>query len=147
MPYDALLMFSNAQAITATAVSTDVLDLGLPSVNPRSPTGARFPAVQGQADGHLNPIVIKVGQSFNTLTSLTIELQGSNDNSTFATVATTGAIPLASLTAGAEFGFLGFPIRATYRYWRLNYVVAGTAPTNGNITAGFADGFQTAGYI
>lgn len=144
MPYDALLVFSNDQAITATAVSTDVLDFGQQSVNPRSPTGARFPAVQG--DGNLAPIVIKITQGFAGNTGLTVELQGSNDNSSFTTVASTGVVPVAQLGAGAEFGMLGFPVKASYRYWRLNYVVAGTA-TAGRVTAGFADGFQTAGTI
>lgn len=144
MPYDALLMFSNSQALTVTAVSTDVLDLGQPSVNPRSPTGARFPAVHG--DGCLAPIVVKVEQAFVGNTALTVELQGSDNNSTFTTVGTTGAVPVAQLAAGAEFGMLGFPVKASYRYWRLNYVVAGTA-TAGRVTAGFADGFQTAGTI
>lgn len=144
MPYDALLMFSNEQYITTTAVSTDVLDFGLPSVNPRSPTGARFPAIQG--DGNLAPIVIKVTEGFAGNTGLTVELQGSQDGSSFTTVATTGVVPVAQLGAGTELGLLGFPLRAAYRFWRLNYVVAGTA-TAGRVTAGFADGFQTSGTI
>ena len=147
MPYDNSLMFSNAQAITATAVSQNVLDLGLPSVNPRSKAGARFPAVHAQLGGVINPIVIKVSQAFNNLTSLEVQLQASDDNSTFVTIATTGPQALATLSAGAEFGILGLPLRAKQRYYRLNYVVTGSAPTAGVVTAGFADGFQTAGYV
>lgn len=140
MAYDALLMFSNAQALTTTAVSTDVLDLGVPSVNPRSPTGAAFPA--HHSDHGEPPVVIKVGATFAGLTGLTIALQGSNDNSAFVNLDTI-APAVADLKAGAEFG-LNTPRGHGYRYLRLNYTVTGTA-TAGNITAGMADGFQTAG--
>lgn len=146
MPYDALLMFSNAQAVTATAPSTDTLDLGLPSVNPRSATGARFVVSHGAGNAGDFALVCKVGADFVGLTSIDVQLQSSTDNSTWTTVATTGAIPLAKLKAGYEFGFNGLPLEAKGRYLRLNYVVVGTG-TAGNITAGIADGFQTAGRV
>lgn len=140
MPYDALLMFSNAQAITVTAVSTDVLDLGSPSLNPK--TGLALPVDHGASDA--NPVVVKVTTTFAGLTSLAVQLQGSNDNSTFTTIATTEAIPVARLGAGYEFGFNSLPRQTKYRYLRLNYVVTGTA-TAGTVTAGINTGFQTNG--
>lgn len=143
MPYDALLMFSNAQAITATAVSTDVVDLGEPSINPRSPTGARFPSHHG-GDAGWPKVVAKVGAAFAGLTGLTVNLQGSNDNSTFTTIATVPLV-VADLKAGYEFG-IEPPRGHKFRYLRLQYAVTGTA-TTGNITAGYADGYQTAGYV
>lgn len=145
MPYDALLMFSNAQVVTATAVSTDVLDLGLPSVNPRSATGARFIVSHGAGNAGDFALVCKVGADFAGLTSIDVQLQVSNDNSAYTTIATTGAIPLSKLKAGYEFGFHGLPLEAKGRYLRLNYVVTGTGTGGGQITAGIADGFQTAG--
>lgn len=140
MPYDALLMFSNDQAITADAASTDVLDLGASSVNPRSPTGARFPNHYGN-DG--NPkIVIKITETFAGATGMTIQLQGSTDNSTWVTIGSVSPDP-AKMVAGAEFG-LGVERGHGYRYLRLNYDGTGTI-TAGKITAGYADGYQTAG--
>ncbi|MGL4813286.1 MAG: Bbp16 family capsid cement protein [Beijerinckiaceae bacterium] len=144
MPYDLLLMFSQAQAVTATAVSTDTVDLGAPSVNPRSPTGALLRVNHGGGEPH--PIVAKIGVTFLGLTSLQINLQSSPDDVTFTTISSTDVIPLARLTAGSEFGFSDLPIRMTDRYLRLQYVVVGTG-TAGNITAGFSDGFQTNGVI
>lgn len=145
MPYDALLMFSDKQLVTATADSTNTLDLGQPSINPRSPIGARMPVDHGAG---LNlPIVIKVGAAFAGLTSLTVTLQGSDaPASGFVPVATTRAVALADLKAGYEFGFVSIPLGAKFRYYKLVYTVAGTA-TAGDITAGISDGFQTAGRV
>lgn len=140
MPYDALLMFSDGQAITVDAPSTDVLDLGIPSINPRSPTGARFPNHHG--DGCSPKIVIKVGTTFVGATGLTIQLQGSDDNSTWATIGSISPAA-ASLVAGAEFG-IDVARGHGFRYLRLNYDGTGTI-TAGTITAGYADGYQTAG--
>lgn len=142
MPYDALLMFSNNQAITADATSTDTLDLGQNSVNPRSPTGARFPA--HYSDDGDPKIVIKVTQTFAGATGMTIQLQGSTDNSTFVTIGSISPDP-ARMVAGAEFG-IGVERGHGYRYLRLNYDGTGTI-TAGAITAGYADGYQTAGTL
>lgn len=141
MPYDALLMFSQAQAITATAASTDVLDLGLPSVNPLSPTGARFPAVHATDNP---PVVGKITTSFAGATAIVVALQGSDDNSTWGGLAST-TLAAADLVAGKEFSVVGGRPHK-YRYERLNYTVTGTV-TAGAITAGYNDGIQTAGYI
>ena len=141
MSFDALLMFSQNQQLLATANSTDVLDLGQPSINPRSPTGARFPVVQNGTDP---AVVIKVTETFAGSTGLNIALQGSNDNATFVQVGATTP-PFASLVAGAELGIAAGP-NIKYRYLRLVYVVTGTG-TAGRVTAGMADGYQTAGYV
>lgn len=143
MPYDALLMFSRGQAITTTAVSQDVLDLGSPSLNPR--TGTAFPVNAGGGDGG-PAIVVKVTTTFAGLTSLTATLQGSTDGTTFVDIGSTGAVPVAQLRAGYEFGFRASPIRQPYRYLRLNYTVAGTG-TAGVVTAGMNDGFNSVGMV
>lgn len=141
MPYDALLMFCEAQTITANANSTDTLDFGQPGINPRSPTGARFPAVHNGTDPAL---VIKVGQTFAGSTALTINLQGSDDGTTFVNIASITP-PQASLVAGAEFG-IAVARHKRHRFERLNFVVTGEG-TAGQITAGYADGYQTAGTV
>lgn len=143
MPYDALLMFSDRQAVTTTAVSTDTLDMNQPSINPL--TKAPLPVSHGASMDV--PVVVKVSQGFAGLTSLTAQLQQSDSpDSGFETIASTRVIPLADLTAGAEFGFISLPLEARKRYLRMNYVVVGTG-TAGTITAGVGTGFQTAGRV
>lgn len=115
---DKLLTFSNAQAVTATAVSTNVVDLGVDR-----DIGVGEPVY----------FAVQVGTGFAGLTSLNVALQTSADNSTWTDLATSGAIPVASLTAGAQ------PVRmvvpsSTKRYLRVNYTVAGTG-TAGTVTA------------
>lgn len=112
------LTFSNAQAVTATAVSTNVVDLGVDR-----DIGIGEPVY----------LAVQVGAAFAGLTSLTVELQTSADNSTWSTLYNSGAIPLADLTAGAQPVRVVVPSR-TERYLRVNYTVAGTG-TAGTVTA------------
>lgn len=141
MPYDALLMFSDKQAITAAAVSTNTLDNGPRSIKPTSQTGVGFPQVHSTNDAK---IVGKITTAFAGATAMTVALEGSNDNSTFAVIAST-TLAAADLTAGKEFG-IEVPRIHKYRYERLQYTPTGTV-TAGNITAGYADGYQTAGTV
>lgn len=112
------LTFSNAQAVTATAASTNVVDLGVDR-----DIGVGEPVF----------FAVQVGATFTGLTTLTVALQTSADNSTWTTLYQSAAIPVASLTEGAQ------PVRvvvpsSTKRYLRVNYTVAGTG-TAGNVTA------------
>lgn len=120
--------FSRLQAITATAASADTIDLGpLYTGN----------AIRNIGVGEPVYLVIRVGQAFNTLTSLTVDVQ-TDDNTGFssaAVVATTGAIPLAQLTANTQVRVLALPPGNYERYIRLNYTVTGTNPTTGTIDA------------
>lgn len=70
MIFDATLLFSDAQAITADAASTNYIDLGA--------TGVPFGGVALARDigpGTPIPISVTVGAAFNTLTSLDIYLE------------------------------------------------------------------------
>lgn len=128
MLFDAKLLMSNAQAITASAASTDVIDRGDPKDVGRA--------------GDI-PLVIQVVETFNTLTSLTIDLQ-TDDSSTFGTARSLYQIvvPLADLKLGYQTPVITLP-QKTKRYLRVNYTVTGTAPTAGKITAGVVAGVQT----
>lgn len=133
MIMDASLLFSDKQAVTATAVSTNVVDLG---VNGRD-----------VGPGTAIPLSISVVENFNNLTSLTISVE-TDDNVGFAsakTVFTSPAIALAQLNA-AKGKLLPqmIPVGTDERYVRLRYTVAGTAPTLGKITAGVSMGNQIA---
>ncbi|MNE96271.1 hypothetical protein D3C80_1944500 [compost metagenome] len=84
-------------------------------------------------------------EAFNTLTSLTIEMQA-DDNSAFSTPRSlfSVVVPLADLKAGYQTPIITLP-QKTERYLRMNYTVTGTAPTTGKVTAGVVAGVQTNG--
>lgn len=134
-------LFSNAQAITASAPSENVYDFG-----PANIVVGEAAAVRGDAGkGNKIPLLIQVVESFNTLTSLTFTIE-TDDNSAFSSPAvkwTSGAIPLASLVAGYRVPIDDVPRGVNERYVRIVYTVAGTNPTLGKITAGFAAAVQT----
>ncbi|MGZ2448296.1 hypothetical protein ACVIRO_001050 [Rhizobium ruizarguesonis] len=136
MIFDNQSMLSNAQAITATAASTNTLDLGPIA------TGV----VRDVGKGKPIPFRLQVVEAFNNLTSLTIDLQ-TDDNSGFASAKTVWSqtILLANLTAGKVLIPEYLPRGTDERYVRLNYTVTGTAPTTGKITAGVTLGNQSNG--
>lgn len=133
---DNSLRLSDAQAITATAPSTHVIDLGQ-----RGGSIARDIGV-----GSAVPLSVRVVQSFNNLTSLTVAVQTSPDNASWTTIATGRAVPLAELMAGHQFAVpASFPEGTRARYVRLHYTIAGTAPTSGAVSAVVVADRQTAG--
>lgn len=154
MYVDGSLVFSNNQAITATAASTSIVDLtGAGSGNAPNLIfgGTAYGADMGVGDGMAVPkVIVNVTQAFATLTSLTVSAQfapdnGSNAPGTYLTYAETGAIPVAALTLGAEIGTFDLPQQvqgakelANYpmpRFIRLNYTVAGSNATTGTVYA------------
>lgn len=128
MILDKYNLFSEDQAVTATAVSTNVVDLGVDR-----DIGKGVPV----------PILIQVTEDFATLTSLTATIE-TDDNEAFSsptTLATSGAIPVASLLTGYQFPMQYMPL-GTQRYVRINYTVAGTNATAGTVTAGVVAAHQ-----
>lgn len=128
MLFDAKLLMSSAQAIVATAVSTDTIDRG---------------DTKDVGRGGDIPILVQVVEAFNTLTSLTIELQ-TDDNSAFSTPRSlfSVVVPLADLKLGYQVPVITLP-QKTERFLRMNYTVTGTVPTLGKVTAGVVAGVQT----
>lgn len=140
---DAEVMFSNRQAITATGFSSNIWDSG-PYGRAVGDSGNPIYDI-GKSNVELQ---IQVVATFNNLTSLTVEYQVSNDPAFASGVDTisTEAKPLAQLVAGARFNPTKVPRNATKRYHRLRYVVTGTAPTQGAITAAATAG-DSAGWF
>lgn len=128
---DKQLQYSDKQAITATAVSTNVVDAG----------ATKNPAI-GRDLGAGTPLYLflNVSQTFTAAGAATLQatLQDSADNATFADVASLGPFTLAQLTAGKGF-WVGFPI-PTRRYTRVNYTVATGPMTAGVVSAHVVDG-------
>ena len=136
MIFDQQNLLSDAQAITATAASTNTIDL--------SPIKAGI--VRDIGKGKPIPLLIQVVETFNTLTSLTIALQV-DDADTFPSAKTvwSAVVALADLKAGKVIVLEFIPRGTDERFMRLNYTVTGTAPTLGKITAGVTMGNQSNG--
>jgi len=140
MIFDNTLLFSDAQAITANAPSTNVVDLG----NTGTPYGGRK-LVADFGKGKKIPLFVFVTANFNTLTSLTVILEtDSVENFATPKEVASKTYLLAELTAGKELSFPDSLLEGTdERYVRLRYVVTGTNPTTGAITAGVVAARQT----
>ncbi len=128
MIFDKLLKFGDAQAITSSAASTDVIDLGV---------------AQDDNPGRDLELVALITESFTAVGAATLvtELQGSTDNSSWTTMMATAAIGKADLVAGREIcrWSLPGPIagQSNPRYLRLNFTVATGPMTAGKVTSGF----------
>jgi hypothetical protein len=118
---DRQVLFSNEQAITTTAASTDIIDLG---------------STRDIGAGELSTVLVQVTTAFDNLTSLGVALQtASAENFASPVQLTAGTIALADLTVGRKFSIGPIP-GGVLRYLRLYYTVTGSSPTVGKITAG-----------
>ena len=117
-------VLSDAQAITTTAVSTNVIDCLV--------ANAKI------GDGGSLFLNARVNEAFSGGTSLALALQSSaSESSGYVTKITTPAIVTASLTAGATVISIGLPMDLL-RYLRCNYTVVGTY-TAGKLDVWIAD--------
>ncbi|WP_413616414.1 hypothetical protein MRB56_09105 [Halomonas cupida] len=128
MIFDSTFLFSDDQAVTATAASTNIVDLGV---------------VRDIGKGVPVPLLVQVTEDFATLTSLTVTVE-TDDDPGFGSpkvLATSGAIAAADLVAGYQFPLQYMPI-GTERYLAITYTVGGTDATAGTVTAGVVAGHQ-----
>jgi len=115
-------LFSDDQAVTTTAASTNVIDTG---------------AAKDSGPGTPMRVLAQVSEAdFAGGTSIAVALQTATDAafSSPVTLFTTAAIALADLVAGYQFA-IGMVPKGALRYLRLNYTVVGTMSA-GKITAG-----------
>jgi hypothetical protein len=113
------LYMSDAQAVTASAASTNVLDLAT--------------ATRNIGNGQAIELVVQVATTVAAsggASNVTFSLDDSADNSSFAVVVASMAIPKATLVAGYEALRIRLPL-GLRRYIRVYY----TVDTN-NLTAG-----------
>lgn len=159
---DAALQFSAAQAVTASAQSTNFYDqlTGqlLTTTYTPTPTGAIWPVNEtffgedlGIGKGPGTPrVIVNTGTAFATLTSLQVQFRGAPENATshssgnrsdlvFVIYIETDAIPVAALTANTRIASFDWPMRQTGkalpRFVDLNYNVGGSNATTGTINA------------
>lgn len=125
MLLDNELMFSKAQAVTSTAASTNVIDLG--------PTHDA-----GVTPGELE-LFVKVDEAATAAGAATVTLSLETDDnvgfSSATTILTTAAIGKATLVLGYYALRVALP-RGCERYLRLSYTVATGPLTAGKFTAG-----------
>lgn len=138
MIFSAQQTFSDQQIITATARSTNVIDLG----SPDTPHGGAVPLKQDVGKGTPIPINVQITEGFDNLTSLDVAVEvGATD--TLGTVLATQNILLADLVAGKTLNLQCLPNGVDQRYLGLRYTVNGAAPTVGRVHAGISMGNQT----
>jgi len=131
-------LFSDDQAITATAISTNVIDLGLAD----TPYGGRAALKQDVGKGNLVPILVQVTEAFNTLTSLTVTIE-TGATTSLGTIVYSETILLAALTVGKQLFAQVLPNGIASRYLGVRYTVTGSSPTLGKFTSGISMGNQT----
>jgi hypothetical protein len=118
----------SGQAITATAVSTNIIDTRQPNGGPT--------LVNLGLTGTPVYLVVQVLTAFNNLTSLATTLESSaNTSLTSSTVHATATTLLAGLTAGAVIAKIPLPLDNYQRYLGVRFTVTGTAPSTGSVVA------------
>ena len=125
-------LFSSDQAITTTANSTDIIDLG-----------ADNSRVQDLNEKGVTQAFFQVTKAFTGTTSMVVTLTESDSSTMLSetTVVSSATILTASLVAGYQFQFSTLPL-ISKRYLRATYTVVGTLAA-GTIMAGLTLDRQT----
>ncbi len=121
---DDLLKFSDNQAITATANSENIIDLGKD---------------REIAAGNPVPLLVTVKEDFNNLTSLKVSIETSaTADMEDAIELSSSTVELANLKNGKMIPISFMPV-GNKGFVRLKYTVTGTAPTKGKVSAYLTD--------
>lgn len=141
MIFSAQQIFSDDQAITASADSTNVIDLGVAA----TPFGAAAALNQDVGKGAGIPLLVQVTTAMEAVGAATLTFNVSTGATTAlgTTIATVGPIAKADLVAGYQIPIQILPNQITERYLGIEYVVATGPMTAGNVTAGITMGNQT----
>lgn len=119
-------IFSDNQKITASCESTNVLNFGKREL----------------AFGTPVELFIQASETFNNLTSLTISVQTSEDETFSAPVDLIEQTMLLDELKAGSVSTIKFLPKGNLGFMRLYYTVAGTQPTTGKIVAGIVDAIQ-----
>ena len=135
-------LFSDDQAITATAISTNVIDLGVAG----TPFGAVAALNQDVGKGAKIPILVQITEDFTHGTSadLTITVEASAASGlTSPVVLAEETIAFADLVTGKTMFNQVVPDGADLRYLGVRYTSSSGSFTGGKVTAGITMGNQT----
>lgn len=167
---DANLQFSNAQALTAAADSTNFYDQLTGELDTTTFTKAPneifsvnetyFGEDLGIGKGPGTPrVIVSVGTAFLTVTTIQIQFRGAPNNATaqasgnrsdltFAIYMQTDTIALALLTANTRIASFDWPMRKTGqalpRFVDLHYAITGPSATAGTLNADITLGDEDA---
>lgn len=139
MILDTQNLFSDDQALTATAVSTNVIDLGAGG------TPAIGSSALGRQIGLGEPVEILIQlvvDSGGTSPTLDVDLQQDTVENFASATVIASAPQIAGGSAGDRASINWVPKEQSERYLRLNYTLGGTTPTY-TVTSGVVLGTQT----
>lgn len=141
MIFSAQQLFSDDQAVTVSADSSNVIDLGVPG----TPFDAAATLNQDIGKGNPVPLLAQVTTAFTAAGAATLTINVSTGPTTTlgTTIASVGPIAVADLVAGYQAAIQTLPNKIVERYLGVEYVVATGPMTAGNITAGITMGNQT----
>lgn len=138
MIFSAQQLFSDDQAVTSSANSTNVIDLGVAG----TPYGAVAPLNQDIGKGCPVPILIQVTEDFDSVTSIEVAIQ-TGPTPSLGNAILKETIQLANLKQGRQSVIHVLPNMIKERYLGLRYNVNGVDATVGKFTAGITMGNQT----
>jgi hypothetical protein len=143
MIFSAQQLFSDSQAVTTVANSTNVIDLGVPG----TPYGGKAPLNRDVGPGTSIPLLCQVDTLFTAAggaTHLTIALE-TGSTTALNTIILSQTIAIADLVAGKQIAFDSVPNDILERYLGFSYTPVGGDVTfgAGKITAGITMGNQT----
>jgi hypothetical protein len=120
--------FSDSQAVTTSAASTNLIDLGAPG----TVLGAPAALVRDIGKGNPIPIVVRLDSAAGGTSPTLVVTVETDDNSGFSSATTRAtSATIAGGTAGQEIWLnVYLPEGCNERYMRLFYTTGGTAPTH-----------------
>ena len=142
MILDLQSMFSDDQAITTSAASTNVIDLGATGTPPLSSTALTRDIGPGTPIDILIQVTVAHGGTSPTL-DIDLEMDTVVGFSSATIVAS--AVQLVGAAVGDRASIRWIPDGTSERFIRLAYTAGGTSPTI-TVTAGIALGIQTRPY-
>ena len=134
-------IFSDDQALTTSAVSTNIIDLGATGTVYGAPAALTRDIGKGELIQVMIQLTADAGGTTPTI-SATLEV---DDNDAFSSAKDAAqSVTLTSGVAGARLSINYIPQGTDERYMRLSYTTGGTSPTH-TVTAGIVHGAQTNG--
>lgn len=133
MILDTTLLFSENQAVTATAISTNVIQFNANG----TVVGEAAAVARNIGSGNELPILVQVTEAFATATSITFSLESSAAAGLTSAVVhwTSPAIPIATLIAGYKLPIRIVPDGTMLQFLGMRYTVTGSNATAGKVTA------------
>jgi hypothetical protein len=141
MILDASMRLSNSQAVTVTAPSANVIDLGVFGVPQLGSNPFRFRVFQTIESEARNGIAISIDQPFSGITSLAVAVETALDMGFTAPTELfrSPAYTVAQLNGATIIEPDRLPVGTYQRYMRLKYIVVGGPAATGRISAAISD--------